>query len=479
MPRFVNLKGSMNTFDNNKPVLSSSERLKNKRDKTIYKAQKQYFQSKRRCGNKNVKYYDNGTVRSIQGYKLQQSLARGNVLCEDCNDRGTLCGSTTRSNFSKIETGNSLLSEYWGGGGVAIIPDICNNLYMSQTPGFNVIQSDISGVWGGSATDISKSLIGPNATLPNSVPSIPMPYGYVNNLLKIPRNLYTPSVVIDGSNVLFSTDTCTNFNHLSRKDLFPYMKLSNLKTLVKVRGVIPIIRTPVHGGSGTYFHAPSTCRDTSYNLLLGTTITMTHRVTADGPLAGAPVIFTGTILSLCCVREIDYASLDLSGHLIPYHGGGAVPIGPVGEFDMYIEVFKLVDQHALSAIVNGIPNNPNGTGSGQDPDLPGLIFNGDGGWQWWNLHTRHCRKTVAPRFVLTYKTYTPPVGIIGPLFCRMQDNLVESVKMIQGLPNLNQTVGNATKQSYMSCLEDGTKKINFATDNVKKNTLITGYCSSK
>jgi len=42
MPRFVNLKGSMNTFDNNKPVLSSSERLKNKRDKTIYHEEQFY-----------------------------------------------------------------------------------------------------------------------------------------------------------------------------------------------------------------------------------------------------------------------------------------------------------------------------------------------------------------------------------------------------------------------------------------------------
>jgi hypothetical protein len=475
MPRYQNLKGSMNTYGNNRPILSSSERLKNKRDKTIYQAQKQQFQSKRKCGNKNVKYYNNGTIRSMQGYKLQQSLARGNVLCEDCNDRGTLCGSTTRSNFSKIGMSNNLLSEFWGGGGVAIIPDglVPPHLYMSQTPGFNVIQSDISGVWGGSATDISKSLIGPNGTLPYSLPSIPMPWGYVNNLINIPRNLNGNLVVIDSSNVLFPADMCVNLNHLSRKELFPYMNL-------KVRGVFPIVPTPT--SLGTYFFAPSTCRDTSYNLLLGSTITMTHRTTAGGPLVGAPVIFTGTILSLCCVREIDYASLDLCGNLIPYHGGGPVPIGLVGVFDMYIEVFKLVDQPALSAIVNSIPNNPNGTGSGVDPDFPDPFdpHPTGSGWQWWDLQTRRCRKTVAPRFVLTYtKIYIPPVGIIGPLFHRMQDNLVESVKMIQGLPNLNQTVGNTTKQSYMSCLEDGTKKINFASDNVKKNTLITSYCDGK
>ena len=40
MPRYQNLKGSMNPFSNNKPVLSASERLKNKRDKTIYQSQK-------------------------------------------------------------------------------------------------------------------------------------------------------------------------------------------------------------------------------------------------------------------------------------------------------------------------------------------------------------------------------------------------------------------------------------------------------
>ncbi len=479
MPRYQNLKGSMNTFDNNRPVLSSSERLKNKRDKTIYQAEKQHFQSKRKGGNKNVKYYDNGTIRSMQGYKLQQSLARGNVLCEDCNDRGTLCGSTTRSNFSKIGMSNNLLSEFWGGGGVGW--NDWNNLYMSQTPGFNVIQSDISGVWGqASLHEINKSDLSGGSIIPNSNPPIPMPYGYVNNLIKIPRNLDGNLVVVDGSNVLFPADMCVNLNHLSRKELFPYMNLSNLKTLVKVRGVLPIVRT--QRNLSVYFFAPSTCRDTSYNLLLGSTITMTHRTTAGGPLVDAPVIFTGTILSLCCVREIDYASLDLCGNLIPYHGGRDVPIGLVGVFDMYIEVFKLVDQPALSAIVNSIPNNPNGTGSGVDPDFPdaGETINGDGGWQWWDLQTRRCRKTVAPRFFFSYaKVYMPPVGIVGPLFHRMQDNLVESVKMIQGLPNLNQTVGNTTKQIYMSCLEDGTKKINFATDNVKKNTIITGYCSGK
>ena len=42
-------------------------------------------------------------------------------------------------------------------------------------------------------------------------------------------------------------------NHLSRKELFPYMNLSNLKTLVKVRGVFPIVRTPTSPPGGYFF----------------------------------------------------------------------------------------------------------------------------------------------------------------------------------------------------------------------------------
>ena len=107
----------MNPFSNNRPRLTASEGIRNKRDKTIYQAEKQRFQNHKTCGNKNVRYYDNGTIRSMQGYKLQQSLARGNVLCEDCNDRGMLCGKITNKNaLGTIQMGNNALSEYWGGG---------------------------------------------------------------------------------------------------------------------------------------------------------------------------------------------------------------------------------------------------------------------------------------------------------------------------------------------------------------------------
>ena len=77
MPRFENLKGSMNPFSNNRPRLTASERIKNKRDATIYQAEKSIYQSMKQCGNKNVKYYKNGTVKSVKSYKMHRSLSKG------------------------------------------------------------------------------------------------------------------------------------------------------------------------------------------------------------------------------------------------------------------------------------------------------------------------------------------------------------------------------------------------------------------
>ena len=70
------LKG-MNPFSNNQPRLTASEIIRNKRDATIYQTEKQQFQNKKKCGNKNVKYYDNGTIRSIKSYKLQKKFSKG------------------------------------------------------------------------------------------------------------------------------------------------------------------------------------------------------------------------------------------------------------------------------------------------------------------------------------------------------------------------------------------------------------------
>jgi hypothetical protein len=70
---------------------------------------------------------------------------------------------------------------------------------------------------------------------------------------------------------------------------------------------------------------------------------------------------------------------------------------------------------------------------------------------------------------------TDPLGVNYNLY-----NYIESFKLIQGTipPGLNQTKYNATKQSYMSCLEDGTRKINFTKNTVKKNNVNVAYCKT-
>ena len=56
--------------------------------------------------------------------------------------------------------------------------------------------------------------------------------------------------------------------------------------------------------------------------------------------------------------------------------------------------------------------------------------------------------------------------------------LIESFSIIQGTipPSLNQTKYNATRQSYMSCLENGTRKINFTKNTKKEDNVIASYC---
>jgi len=97
----------MNPFRSSNPNLSSSDRTRDKKSTYIYAAAKKKFQSGKRCGTKNIKYYKKGTVRSVINYKLQHDLARGNVLCEDCNNRGNLCGSISSSALTRVHMHNN------------------------------------------------------------------------------------------------------------------------------------------------------------------------------------------------------------------------------------------------------------------------------------------------------------------------------------------------------------------------------------
>jgi len=403
MPRYQTLKGSMNPFDNNRPVLNSSDRIRNKKSKYIYAAAKQKFQTKRRCNGKNIKYYKKGAVRSVANYKLQQDLARGNVLCEDCNGRGNLCGTIDKSNLIRIDMANNHLSEFQGTSTVLI--DVFETNPYSQKISFPVIQSDISGVWGpASPPEISKSDI--SGALPGSDPSANMPYGYINNLIKIPRNLNGTGITIDPSNILFPDGNCGQLN---------LQRHNNIKTTIVIRGSIDFDWNQLNV-PGVY---PSSCTDSSYNALINTFITIWVPRLGDDLTLPLPNLTYGIIKKICCVGEktIKQDSPPLTLR--------------VAMVDIFIDVHFDKFSNDINLLVNTKPVS-----------LP------DGLYYWPQI------PALSPfSFFFLFFPRFPDTGTLS--------KSIESVRIFQGTCNDNQTTGNKTKQSYMSCLEDKTKNINF------------------
>jgi hypothetical protein len=386
----------MNPFNNNKPLLTASDRIRDKRDAVIYQAAKQQFQNKK-C-DKNVKYYNNGTIRSMNSYGLQKSLARGSVLCEDCDYKGLLCGGVENKDaLASIHMGNNIVSEYWGGGGIFYDDDVG----WSQTPGFPVIQSDISGVWDPSAatvTDPSKSTLAPG-------------FGYIDNLIKIPRNLDGSGIVIDPSNILFPDELC---------DPFRYLQHCRLKTYLVISTILPD-----NGDPPPYFYD---CNDISLNSVPGTYIS----VVQDEEEWTA-----GIVKSICC-----------KGTIHTYPNGYAVDEQNCGIFDLYVELLNIKSYARLNALLAPPKNR-------YDPTVADYYRFGD-------------------FFIIRF--YQENLGGGNTIILRPW--LIESFNIIQGTipPSLNQTKYNATQQTYLSCLENGTRKINFTKNIKKENNVISAYC---
>ena len=421
MPRGQPLN-TMNPFSNNKPRLTASERIRNKRDAAIYQGEKQRFQrGKSKCRNRNVKFYKNGKLRSVVNYKMQNSLARGNVLCNDCDDKGNLCAAPSKKDdLASIYMGNNNYSEFWGG--QAVVYDGFLFGGWTQLPGDMLINSDISGVWGGSLTDVSKADLS-NATLPPStVPNVPltqMPFGYVNNLIDIPRNLDGSGIVIDPSNVLFPNQLC---------DPFRYLKSSYLKTYLVVTS---LLGSPIPPNDNTY--RAYTCDDPSANSQIGRVFSVTG--------GGGEYAATGVISSICCVGN--------TGKFWNGPFAGSLVEGNFGISNMYVEVSQ-IDLKAVGRMINYHNNKPF------------TPYNGD----------------------FSFLTLE---GLVSGTSVGQQNNsndltiwyyMVQSLNLIQGSipPSQNQTKYNATKQSYMYCLENGTRKINFTKQNTRipvKNAFCT------
>ena len=455
----------MNPFSNNRPRLTASEGIRNKRDKTIYQAEKQRFQNHKTCGNKNVRYYDNGTIRSIQGYKLQQSLARGNVLCEDCNDRGMLCGKILNKDaLGTIRMGNSALSEYWGGG-ILVATKNGDEINVSYNNGWPVVTTDVSGTWDPSGTNW-KGDISPGCT--------DCSYGYVDNQIAIPRNLDGSGIVIDPSNILFPDELC---------DPFRYLQKSYLKTYLVIRGGVDFANSNAEGAPGhtplpPFFPllpamiGPQSC---DYSLSPGGPPGPVWQYVVGGQISlsadvSKNVIVNGTIKSLCCIKEINM-NIGSSYALRPPQS-----VVKVGIFDMYVELSYLNNMPFLSKLINYKPQY-------YPEKVPNAYQIGNNsGWDWMPLCSANpssaCDPSGAP-FFLSILNFGGNTGQWGDRSGHTTYNYIESFKLIQGTipPSLNQTKYNATNQSYMSCLEDGTRKINFTKNTVKQNNVNTAYCN--
>jgi len=434
MPRYQQLKGSMNTFNNNKPVLSASERLKNKRDKTIYQSQKKNYQSRKQCGMNNVKYYDNGTVRNVKNYKLHNSLSKGVVLCEDCDKNGTFCKPLlTEKKNTKINMGNNSLSVLSMDSG--IIPSGGNTGETVQKT--TIIISDISGAWGGSSTDISKSLIGPNGQIPGT--TIPIPYGYARNLIKIPRNLDGSGIIIDPSNLLFEQDNNCNTKTLG-KPIF--LKQASINTTIVYTG---IIKSNAGGGFSDFITGPGDLYDRSnVNEILNNfcVFSFTDRLGS-----------TSIPASIVIVSKICFAGTQIINTNTTI-GGGTKFTAEIFKvfFTINSKLNEPLWQGTIFPPVNGSIDNP----SFNPSTILSFSING--------------YNPISPLFNILFginSVWCNNYGLVGAV-SNFGAGATMNIEIQQNNINCSnsQVRQNNTKQSYLSCVEQGTKNIKFT-----KNTF--------
>jgi len=129
----------MSCFDNNRPKISSSEHIKNRRAKTIYAAVKpqveklnanaQYDDDKANNYNGKIVFDAVGNLVSTRTQGLRQDLARGYALCSDCDGFGMEgTGKVTNGNIKHTIMNSDHIPgstiEYWAGG--ASIEDSLN-----------------------------------------------------------------------------------------------------------------------------------------------------------------------------------------------------------------------------------------------------------------------------------------------------------------------------------------------------------------
>ncbi len=432
----------MNSFKNQIVNLSASDAIKNKKDRHIYSAAKKQFEVKNFCKKqRNLRYYRNGKVRSVVNYEYGNDLARGNILCNNCDRPDNTCGDIFKQNAQRIDMHTNEFSEFNGAGVVA--PDISWNkapggggtfgyIGVTQQQAFTVINSDISGSWGGSLTNISKSDLS-GAKLPGSDPSLNMPFGYVDNLIDIPRNLDGKGIIIDPSNELFPDSKCGSFDYLDN---------SYLKANIIMRGTIDLSMNIAASLSAPIpFVSGDSCNDPSYNQFIGKFVQLVVDKGFNGgnidfkPSVG---VFYGIVKQICCLNPL------------------VGPSGSIPWMDIHIELNNISNLDMLNALIKFKPQF-RGINWATTPVNP--LFPGDeaGPYAWGPLQL--------PWALFFYDSTSITTNALNTVRSVTVQGYFSDINFYMGscINNLTQT--NSFRDTYMSCLEDGTKNINFTKHN--------------
>ena len=423
----------MNPFKNQIVNLSASDAIKNKKDRHIYSAAKKQFEVKNFCKKqRNLRYYRNGKVRSVVNYEYGNDLARGNILCNNCDRPDNTCGDVFRQNAQRIDMHTNEFSEFNGGGVVA--PDISwndaslnfNYIGVKQEQSFTVINSDVSGSWDPSSNsfkgDISQC--GPSGVV--------CPYGYVNNLIDIPKNLDGKGIVIDPSNVLFPDSKCGAFDYLNN---------SYLKTNIIMRGTIDLSMNISVSSQPIPFTSGDSCNDPSYNQFIGKFVQLvvdTGFNTFPPTYQPTTGIFYGIVKQICCLNPL------------------VGPSGSIPWMDIHIELNNISNLEMLNALIKFKPQF-RGINWATTPVNP--LFPGDeaGPYAWGPLQL--------PWALFFYDSTSITTNALNTVRSVTVQGYFSDINFYMGscINNLTQT--NSFRDTYMSCLEDGTKNINFTKHN--------------
>jgi len=377
---------------------------------------------------------------------MNMKLSRGAVLCQDCEGNGTLCENIfDKNDLTKITMGNNTLSTLNLESGIIGTCGLAGGTQISKN---HIIITDVSGVWGGSATDISKSLIGPNATLHPIAPlitPIPMPYGYVDNLFKLPRNLDGNDIIIDPSNILFPMNDNCNSRTIPKPN---YMNLASIKTFIIYEGPLSA------GGAGNQITNASQAVSSDPNSpnyfaqYIGYFCTFTFSIAAFTVTEAAP---TGQIIKICPLGET------LMNDTL--FGPTAFPLFKVDTFRVYIEITYFGNTPLWQGHIYPSPNKNNFTPQFKPNTISIFVVNG-------------YTPIVSGLPVSAFSIYSSWASNYSTAFGPSNDGggIKMSIAIDQNNVNtcgISQIRGNNTKQNYMSCLEDKTRKINFTTNDNK------------